>query len=569
MGIIKDTLSKIFPKKKTSKQTLAQNIQTDEPSLDTTEKPVVEAITKADIEATAAEMKDNLPQQTAPLSIAEKTAQQAQSLGLNVRVMTPDEAKEKSQAAKDAHIKQQNAHYGTDEAFIRPSIDDLYLIRATDIFPEDSTMTPVSNSLRMASFTNNYFINRVIRHEAAKLGIKQKDGQPVTCKEDLSNVELSPEIAKHLDAIDLGPEFKKDEPPIKKFLISSKHKAEKIFNLPLKSTRETIHFTMNSRVSSHSGGSWENLPFVFIEPYKPHHGTFKSIGGFDSWTKGDMHLESPTLLTRPETLEQLIKLSKTNPAVKSTLKKCNIVLMDTRKTHDSNYVSAILHEQGAPAYACKDTYVLAVDDEKNPHNQIRAQGLENSLKELSQELEEKGIQTSCNALHANTPEANEEKKAATCQGYDSTIKFARFLADKINHRGLSDKIKEFEALDTPEKMEAFYRTEVIAKVEKQCTEASRTNHPNVRAYFDKYSAVTDVLKGSSDKLSREAGMKEFLMESIMEHCAPILDQMSDDKVARLCSDFQAAYTAELEKIFHKPIKFDSTKQTTTPQLGES
>ena len=367
MGVIRDTLSKIFPKRKQDKQPLKQ----EESNLLPEEKPVVEQVSKDMIESTIAEISKNSNEtketQIQPLSAAEKVARLGKSVGFDVRVMTPDEAKNKSDKAKAVQVETNGN--------LKPSIDDLYLIRATDIFPEDSTMKPISNSLRMASFTTPYFIDRVLTQEAAKLGIKQKNGKPVTCRTDLNNVELSQELIDYLNNLDLGQDFEGHRThPTDRLIASVKHKAISKFELPLRSTRETVHFTMNSRVSSHSGGNWENLPFIFIEPYKPHHGTFRSVGGFDSWKKGDVHLESPTLLTRPETLEQLIELSKTNPGIKSTLKDCKVVLMNTEQTHDSHYVNAILHEQGAPAYVCGDTFVLAVESDKNQNNQIQAKG---------------------------------------------------------------------------------------------------------------------------------------------------------------------------------------------------
>ena len=556
MGKFKDTLSRIFQRKAAEKE-----IETPV-SESVLEESVVSRVSELEIKTVIAEEKKvEIPKALSP---AEKAEKLARSRGLDVRIMTGAEATSKSHKATQEHIQQYYDHRGTDDEFIRPTVDQLYLVRATDVFPEDSTLKPVSHGVRMFNHTDTYFIDRILAQEMKKLGITQKDGKPVTCQKDLNNVELSEEMLEYAKKIDLGEDYKDSLiSPIRKLYLQSKHKAESMFKLPIRSERETLHFTLNTLVSSHDGGNWEGSPFVFIEPYKPHHGTFKNLGGFDSWKFGDVSLESPTLLIRPETLEQVIAMSKTNPQIQSTLKKCKIIIMNTdEKTHDTHYVSAVLHEQGAPAYVCKDKYVLAVaGDEKNAIKEIQGDGLSTSLRAISDDLTAQGTPTSANALHSNTGESVEEKNMTVCSSYSSMLAFARFLANKINHSGLSEKIKKLEELDSTEKLEKFYKEAFVDEAERKYGEACESGSPKAEDYYKVYASCSRVLSLNPEHKIREAAIKEILYDWILTQCSPILDQMSNDKVVRLMEEFSSEYISQLEQTYSKPVRFDMVKNS--------
>ena len=558
MATIKERLLNILPKKKVVKPTFVETPSEPVKKPQTKKKPSNIKVAPA----TTAPAK--------PLSPEERAEKLAKSAGLDVRIMTSEDAFYQSKEAERVHVNHYYIHQ--EDPYIKPTIDDLYLIRSTDIFPENSIIKPVSHGLRFGSYTDVYFINRIITQNMSKLGITQKDGKPVTCEADFYNVELSEEMIAYANNLDLGPEHDQDKdniPPERKLFIHSKHIAENSFSLPFKTVRESLHFTMNTLVSSHSEGSWDGNPFIFIEPYKPHNGDFRSIGGFDSWTMGNLSLQSPTLLIRPETLEQIIEVAKKNPEVKNTLKNCKIVIMTpTEKISDAHYVNAILHEQGAPAYICKDQYVLATTRTSTVSTeQIEGRGLETALYEIATELSNNGTPTLSNILHSNTTESSEEVKAADCEAYTSILKFARFLADKINHKELSEKIKPLEALDSEEKLEDYYSSVIVDSARKKYEKAYETDDPKADEYYFTFETLNKNLKSTSEHRVRESLIKNVMYQLVMKYCSPILNQMSNDKVSRLLQEFKEELTRELESKYSKPVKFDVVT-TKTPEKGE-
>ncbi|MBQ9792953.1 MAG: hypothetical protein IJW32_04350 [Clostridia bacterium] len=200
------------------------------------------------------------------------------------------------------------------------SLEDLYMVRATDVFSIGHTMTTPKDGQVLSHMDFNYKA-----FEAAKkaVGLPEKyTPQEYTAKQ---------------------PEIKKIEDSITPYL---------------RQYRSTKHFTVNTLVSDNSGGSWANMPYIYIEPMQPHleDKTLASIAPHDTFFRGDVTLTQPTLIIQQQHLAEL--LNQNNPQILETLLSAEIIILDDNcKEHGSpsEHVAYVLREmKGAPYYHCSD-----------------------------------------------------------------------------------------------------------------------------------------------------------------------------------------------------------------------
>lgn len=117
--------------------------------------------------------------------------------------------------------------------------------------------------------------------------------------------------------------------------------------------RSTIHFTINSLVSEHDGGKWEQ-PYIFLEPMKPHFndGNLEHIAPHDNIFSNEMQLQKPTLIIQKKHLLEL--LMQGDEDLLQTLLNTEIILLDDNcyEKHSRNdYVKYVLREmKHAPYY---------------------------------------------------------------------------------------------------------------------------------------------------------------------------------------------------------------------------
>lgn len=200
------------------------------------------------------------------------------------------------------------------------SLKDLYMVRATDVFSMGHIMTTPKDGQVLSHMDFNFKAN-----EAAK------------------------------KAVGLPENYSYQEYMAKKSEIS---KIEESITPYLRQYRSTKHFTVNTLVSDNGGGSWSNMPYIFIEPMKPHldDKSLASIAPHDTFFRGDVTLVQPTLIIQQKYLAELLK--QNNPAITQTLMDTEIIVLDDdckKYGSPSDHVAYVLREmKGAPYYHCSD-----------------------------------------------------------------------------------------------------------------------------------------------------------------------------------------------------------------------
>lgn len=200
------------------------------------------------------------------------------------------------------------------------SLEDLYLVRASDVFNVGHKMTV------------------------------PKDGQV------LSHMDFkfkAFEAAKR--AVGLGNNYTSEEYMAKKEELK---KVEDSITPYLRQYRSTKHFTVNTLVSDNSGGSWANMPYIFIDAMKPHldNKNLSSIAPHDTFFRDDVQLVNPTMLIQQQHLAELLK--QNNPAIVETLLQTELIILDNNCKEfgsPSDYVAYVLTQlKEAPYYHCHD-----------------------------------------------------------------------------------------------------------------------------------------------------------------------------------------------------------------------
>lgn len=200
------------------------------------------------------------------------------------------------------------------------TLEDLYMVRATDVFNVGHTMTA------------------------------PKDGQ-VLSHMDFNSKAF--DVAKR--AVGLPENYSPQEYLAKETEIK---RIEASITPYLRQYRSTKHFTINTLVSANSGGSWTNMPYIFIEPMQPHleDKNLVHIAPHDTFFRGDVTLKQPTLIIQQKYLVELLK--QNNPKIFETLLSTELIILDDdcrKYGSPSAYVAYVLREmKGAPYYFCND-----------------------------------------------------------------------------------------------------------------------------------------------------------------------------------------------------------------------
>lgn len=200
------------------------------------------------------------------------------------------------------------------------SLEDLYLVRATDVFNVGNVLTT------------------------------PKDGQVLSHMDFAFKASEAAKKAVGLPEDYTYEQYKSKEKEIKLF--------EDKITPYLRQYRSTKHFTVNTLVSDNSGGSWANMPYIFLEPMKPHldDKSLASIAPHDTFFRGDVKLEKPTLIVQQNNLMQL--LNQNNPNITQTLMETEIIVVDDNCKENgspSAHVAYVLRQmKNAPYYYCHD-----------------------------------------------------------------------------------------------------------------------------------------------------------------------------------------------------------------------
>jgi hypothetical protein len=79
-------------------------------------------------------------------------------------------------------------------------------------------------------------------------------------------------------------------------------------NVSSYSHRDSVHFALNGKVSSHTYGNWDKCQFIIIEPIKYHMDVINAISPEDTWTNGSVKLSSEAVILVDE--KEYTKLDK-------------------------------------------------------------------------------------------------------------------------------------------------------------------------------------------------------------------------------------------------------------------
>ena len=111
---------------------------------------------------------------------------------------------------------------------------------------------------------------------------------------DLSFDELSIDELVMIHATNFFPE---------KHEIKSNRGGQKIYTeeingqiMVFNNSRDTVHFAINGRVSSHIFGNWDKMKYIIIEPIKEHIDQLESFRVVDSWIRGNVELSNKAIL---------------------------------------------------------------------------------------------------------------------------------------------------------------------------------------------------------------------------------------------------------------------------------
>lgn len=75
--------------------------------------------------------------------------------------------------------------------------------------------------------------------------------------------------------------------------------------------RNTVHFALNGKVSSHAGGNWDDCPIIILDPLKEHIDQTVCLYGVDTYTYGSVKLSNQALiLINSDNFDELYKANK-------------------------------------------------------------------------------------------------------------------------------------------------------------------------------------------------------------------------------------------------------------------
>lgn len=467
------------------------------------------------------------------------------NLGLNCREFSVNEITELSQDAEKKHVRK----FLNEREYIVPELEQLFLVRTTDVFPQNSVIVPVSSSARTSPYDfkdEEIILDRLTKEVCEKYGISG-----VNSRKELQKIktETNQEI-------------------ILKIIEESRQKAVNEYGVRYKSIRDTVHFTMNALVADNNGGSWKDMPFVFIEPYKHHQGEFDNIGSYDSWKTGNFRLKQPTLLVNFDNLENLIEIAKNNSSVLNTLKNCEIMLTDSNENVKlDEFVRAVIHEKGAPAYFCKSMTSTASNSREHS---VGADGLHQTLSKLAEQESTDEKEVTFNELHANSMFEDYENKAMTCQMYNNLLMFSKFVAKKLNNPELLTKLEQFDMPRNKEALTEFcsaYYEKVNIEYEEYMlsTEGLETlpegHKETVDAFNSKIKKISNSLRTINKVKPRAMALqvKDIFIDEIEQTMKPFLMNMPAEQLKEYIAEFNKNIERICEAVFGKSIVFKKDK----------
>lgn len=184
-------------------------------------------------------------------------------------------------------------------------VEDCCLVRATDIFPEDKRITTPKNSGAYMYDSSDVLGNAIRKAVRAKYSEKMTEEEEKGFYEELSEYEIF---------------------------------------FPLE--RTTIHFTLNSLVSSHMFGNFDDRPFIILEPLREHI-TSDFLTGMrveDTYFNDDMELsESAVVMMRKEIFLEYMS----DDEKRERLKNMNVIVFEGEEDKAVRYV---LHDLGYNAF---------------------------------------------------------------------------------------------------------------------------------------------------------------------------------------------------------------------------
>lgn len=425
-----------------------------------------------------------------------------QAIGLNVSLMTAEHAIETVKNATE---------------FAEPTIDNLMLVRATDIFPTNNTIESPYNSSGCGQYLKitNDEINYKCLYQAVHdiLGAEVADGK---------SYQQLVDVQQQVIADGRGEEI---------LNLYDRYQGE--YKINYKLSRADIHFAINTRVAEVGGGNaWDSMALTIIEPYKHHHGEFENLYAVDSFKNGNLELKQPTLMIDEVALKKLLEQSKTNEGIKATLKNSEIVIINPNtEVGREIYVQAYLLERGLPAYRCSNFFVMGVN------NNAPEPTVAKFLQDVVAELNDKGYNTTSMphmSTKSNLKQDEEEHKSLA----ESTLNFTKqFIKEKFPNEFKEEYMHHIESNIEPLKKAL---DEILQKVDT----TTKTQ--------EEFERKTEELL--MDRFGKKVGYYSDITNRLRIMLEPELEKYSDDEIKKFIEKYNKEFQASvIKQIGHKSV----------------
>jgi len=194
------------------------------------------------------------------------------------------------------------------------------------------------------------------------------------------------------------------------------------YEVPTKSERETIHFTLNTEVSEHNGGDdWKNMKYTILIPGSEiNEEQLLALRGEDSYFKGNIKLPDGAVILVPENEREI--LQKDNPEMQ----------LIGYEGEPKDYGTALLSTMG---YKAED-----IDLEKREWKN------EDDINKVYEIANAKGKST---LEHCYSKESSEEDRGYAINYLSNVFKIIQaktkenpnFINDMVNEESLASRIK--------------------------------------------------------------------------------------------------------------------------------
>lgn len=194
---------------------------------------------------------------------------------------------------------------------INYSIDNIMLVRTTDIYPENRIINPPSESVHL-KFYGNFIIEQIKSEYEEYHATKEKIEEYINFKKQYSDEEYIRQFGD--DSEYIQKLINRKNVLEKKFgtiLNLSDEELKKILeNLDTYYTyyRDTLHFTENGLVPSHPQGDFRYRPYIILEPLNEqiNKANFRCFSGYDTFIKGNMTLSNKAyMIVNEENYEEI------------------------------------------------------------------------------------------------------------------------------------------------------------------------------------------------------------------------------------------------------------------------